>query len=71
MQFPSGFRIYYSYETVIAFRGDNGLKVRENSWSTTTGKHLNWIDGGDKKGRIPSEQFESELHDELVKHNLS
>jgi hypothetical protein len=33
--------------------------VRENSWGPTTGKHLNAIDRGNKKGRVSSDQFES------------
>ena len=53
--------VYFSYQTPVAFRGPNGLRVRENEWGPTTGKHLNWIDGGDKKHRIPGEQFEREL----------
>ena len=37
-------QFYFSYETIIAFRDENGLKISKNIWSTTTGKHLNWID---------------------------
>jgi len=33
------------------------LIVSENVWSRTTGKHLTQIDGGDKKSRIPHDQF--------------
>lgn len=58
--------VYFSYQTPIAYRGKNGLVVRENDWSTTTGKHLNWIDGGDKKSRVSGEKFEQQLLDELV-----
>lgn len=46
-----GITLYYSYDTCVAFRGyikNRGfcLCVRKNEYSTTTGKHLNWIDGG-------------------------
>ena len=33
--------------------------VIKNYWSTTTGKHLNWIDNGNKKERLTTEQFEN------------
>lgn len=52
--------VYYSYSTIVAFRAGNGLRVRENDWGPTTGKHLNWIDGGDKwskKARLNKEDF--------------
>jgi hypothetical protein len=57
----NGTRFWFSYDTVVAFEGPNGLRVSENCWQQTTGKHLNWIDGGNKKSRLPSEQFEKEL----------
>ena len=41
--------LYYSYETIVAYYDyQDGLVVCENTWSVTTGKHLNWIDGGSK-----------------------
>mgnify|MGYP003659818456 FL=1 len=51
---------YFSYETLIAFRGDEGLIIRENVWGNTTGKHLNWIDD-DKSIRVNKEVFEAKL----------
>ena len=59
-------RIYFSHKTPIAFYapGYYGLVVRENDWSTTTGKHLNAIDGGGKEAkanRLRSSSFESAL----------
>ena len=38
---------------------DGHLKVSQNQWSITTGKHLTWIDGGDKvkKLRLKPEEF--------------
>ena len=35
--------------------------VRVNDWGPTTGKHLNWIDGGDHKNRLPGSEFEQLL----------
>ena len=49
---------WFSYKTLVAFRGPNGRRVvRQNDWSTTTGKHLNAIDGGDKKARLTAAAF--------------
>lgn len=54
---------FYSYATPVAFRSHNGnLYVSENVWSRTTGKHLTQIEsvyGGDRKRRIPHDQFVS------------
>jgi hypothetical protein len=62
--------LYISYETVIAYKFRGTLVVRENDWKQTTGKHLNWIDGGNKKQRIPGTQFESQLNNVLLLCNL-
>lgn len=49
---------WFSYQTLVAFRGPSGKRyVRQNDWSTTTGKHLNAIDGGNKKDRLPAQAF--------------
>ncbi len=62
--------LYFSYDTVVAFRDvDTGLVISENIWSTTTGKHLNAINPN-KKLRIPREQFKVKLGEVLKKHNL-
>ena len=54
--------VYFSYKTPVAFRTpQTGLVVRENDWGPTTGKHLNWIDGGKKTDRISGEEFVSLL----------
>ena len=51
-------RVWFSYETPIAFRKvGEPLVVRENIWGPTTGKHLNRVDGGDKEGRVSSDEF--------------
>lgn len=56
------FTIYFSYRTMVAFHHHStGLVVALNEWSRTTGKHLNWIDGGDteaKKKRVPHETLQ-------------
>ena len=54
--------IYFSYETPVAYWHDStGLVVRENDWGPTTGKHLNWIDGGTHSQRISGVDFENQL----------
>ena len=55
---PQG-RFWFSYKTLVAFWTlGEGRVVRENEWGPTTGKHLNAIDGGDKKERVSSHDFE-------------
>lgn len=51
--------IWFSYRTPIAFRDgfDAPPTVRQNDWNVTTGRHLNWIDNGDKSSRIDGETF--------------
>jgi hypothetical protein len=58
--------IYFSYKTPIAFRFNGSLIVRKNDWGTTTGKHLNAIDNGNKKERKDSETFEKLFNDILL-----
>lgn len=58
--------VYFSYDTPVAFQTPGRRVVRQNEWKTTTGKHLNWIDGGDKKGRVSGDQFEAALAAELA-----
>lgn len=71
VSFSSGLVLYYSYETIVAFSTSKlGQLVRQNDWSTTTGKHLNWIDGGAKKERLTSGQFEALLTATLQQHGL-
>lgn len=63
--------LYFSYDTVIAFSEEGHLtRVCENVWSNTTGKHLNFIDGGNKKDRLPYEIFKKELKKTLKKYKL-
>jgi hypothetical protein len=55
--------IYFSYRTPVAFSYRGKQVVRQNDWSTTTGKHLNWIDGGDKASRVSGEEFQRLLEE--------
>lgn len=73
VEFPSGLTLWYSYETIVAFREKYAepLNVRQNDWGTTTGKHLNWIDGGAKKSRLPFAEFEEKLKNLLTAYNLA
>lgn len=60
---------YFSYKTLVAFRGRNGLVVRQNEWGPTTGKHLNAIDGGSKEtraARLSGEAFEQAYAEEMA-----
>jgi hypothetical protein len=48
--------LWYSYQTLIAFQtATSGIVVRENEWSTTTGKHLNYLCL--KENRVSREKF--------------
>ena len=58
-----GNTFYFSYDTLIAFKYDYKTYVIQNYWNTTTGKHLNWIDKGNKKDRLTQEQFEQKYKD--------
>lgn len=59
-----GNTFYFSYKTLVAFKTkDKTLIVRENIWGPTTGKHLNWIDGGDKESRLSEKEFEKKYHE--------
>ena len=56
--------LWFSYETVVGFRDwrtGRGLRVTQNYWGPTTGKHLNWIDNGDKASRLDADDFKLEL----------
>lgn len=58
----AGNEFFFSYKTLVAvrFATDRLLLVRRNVWGPTTGKHLNWIDGGDasaKADRVDADAF--------------
>ena len=59
-----GNKYWFSYSTLVAFQGKYTERyVRKNEWGTTTGKHLNWIDGGDKKNRLDSDEFKQKFEE--------
>lgn len=54
--------LYFSYSAIVAFRAPGfGRVVSQNVWPQTTGKHLNWIDGGNKSDRMRHEDFQDRL----------
>jgi hypothetical protein len=58
---------WFSYQTLVAFQKFGGKRyVRQNAWSTTTGKHLNAIDGGDKKTRVTEAAFNEAYQHEFA-----
>ena len=66
-----GNSFWFSYKTLVAFqKGFSGIIVRQNDWGPTTGKHLNVIDGGDKKRRLSAGEFELAF-DHAFGHNLN
>ena len=63
-------KIYFSYDTVVAFsNGWSNLVVSENIWGPTTGKHLNWINS-DHSVRLDRNEFEDKLKEVLKEHSL-
>lgn len=66
-------RVWFSYTTPVAFMRDGDARpiVSENAWSRTTGKHLNAIDGGNKRSRLPREDFERALAAALSEEEVS
>ena len=55
-----GNSFWFSYKTLVAFQKSVGdCVVHQNVWGTTTGKHLNAIDGGNKKHRLNAANFEA------------
>jgi hypothetical protein len=63
--------LYFSYETLIAYDDNvDGRVVCNNIWSGTTGKHLNYVDGGDKSGRLKGDEFDKKVAAMLKRHGL-
>lgn len=57
--------LYFSYNTIVAFRHPNyGLVVSENVYSKTTGKHLTWIEPNKNK-RLDWREFKKKLNEVL------
>ena len=61
----NGMSFYFSYETLVAVNTGNELKVLQNYWGPTTGKHLNAIDGGDKEAK--DKRLDKDAFDAFVK----
>ena len=61
-----GATYYFSYSTLVGVRYGGTLLVRRNDWSTTTGKHLNAIDGGDKASRLDRDACRAAVADLLA-----
>lgn len=58
----NGVRVWFSYETAVAFSYAGNMVVHENIWSVTTAKHLTKIDGGSKEAmaaRVDSQTFDT------------
>lgn len=64
--------LWFSYKTVVGYRYKGRRVVSENVWGSTTGKHLNWIDGGKSRraDRLPYPEFEEKLSSILVELGL-
>lgn len=57
---------YFSYNTLVAFRkAGHSRCVVQNQWGSTTGKHLNWIDGGYKKERLTVEEYKAKFKEQF------
>lgn len=53
---------FFSYTTLVAVDIDGDLNVHQNDWGSTTGKHLNNIDGGEKEAkeqRLSAAEFDA------------
>jgi len=55
-------KLYFSYETLIGFQKGDQEFVRQNVWSTTTGKHLNQINP-DKSTRLIEHDFKDKFQE--------
>lgn len=61
--------LWLSYGRLVAFKVGKNLRVSENCWGKTTGRHINTIDGGDQDARglrVPREEFEREANEMMV-----
>lgn len=65
-----GLTIYFSYQTVIAFKVFGNLYISENKWGSTTGKHLNSINS-DKNIRISHSELMQKLNNLITEVGLN
>jgi hypothetical protein len=66
--YNNGVELYYSYNTIVAFKTTTEFCVSQNVWSKTTACHLNRIEElnrGSKKDRIPYVDFAHKLKETL------
>lgn len=63
--------LYFSYKTVVAVhdRQTGKRHISENTWGSTTGRHINCINR-DKSIRLNRSDFEQKLNSILDKYNL-
>lgn len=67
----AGVRMWFSYETLIAFQVDGGKQyVRENDWNVTTGRHLQAAQRGYGE-RYPSAEFLVLFVDALARKGMT
>jgi hypothetical protein len=65
---PEVITLFYSYQTIIAYRDvEDGFVMSQNIWGSLTGGHMNLL-SGDKKLRIPHEEFEIKLQAAMERH---
>lgn len=67
----NGVEFYFSYSTLVAVNYEKGLFVHKNDWGNTTGKHLNWIDGGKKNERLTDEQLKEHIQSAMKEANIN
>jgi hypothetical protein len=64
--------VWFSYSTPVAFHVDGHERVvRSNGWGPTTGKHLNWIDGGNKAARVSGDEFQRLWNEQVAPLGLT
>jgi len=62
-------RLFYSYETCVAFKETGGSwVVSENIWSATTGRHIMTETGVNPAGRLPHQEFTEALSEACARH---
>lgn len=66
-----GLVVWFSYNKLVAFKVHDKRYVMENHGNPQMGRHLNYIDGGDRRSRVPQSMFENLLKAYKVDLNLS
>ncbi len=61
------YKLYFSYETLIAFETPNKCYVLEDHWSHTTKQHVYSAAGYNSGQRVSSKVLELLVHSELLK----